>query len=239
MRTSSTLVALTLAVAFFAAASSREQALLRAHALADLGRKMFFDPSLSASGKLSCASCHDPKFAYGPPQRARRPAGRHTRSPIAPLTWHPPQFTEHYFGSDDDADGELIDNGPTGGLTWDGRVDRLRDQARLPLFSPREMANKDASERRSRCAKCPLVRRTEKTLGQVAVQHNPRSPGSVATGRRRNPVHQQIRRFPCWQSHAYGPRKPRSAPLHRSAKRQLRAMPHRHERSQRHAAAIH
>ncbi|MBV9890735.1 MAG: hypothetical protein JO090_07610, partial [Rhizobacter sp.] len=28
--------------------------------LAALGRKMFFDASLSASGKLSCSSCHDP-----------------------------------------------------------------------------------------------------------------------------------------------------------------------------------
>jgi cytochrome c peroxidase len=35
--------------------------------LAQLGRKMFFDPSLSASGQLSCASCHSPANAYGPP----------------------------------------------------------------------------------------------------------------------------------------------------------------------------
>lgn len=51
-----------------------------------------------------------------------------------------PQFTEHYFGSDDEGD-DSADNGATGGLTWDGRVDRTRDQARMPLFSPREMAN--------------------------------------------------------------------------------------------------
>src|SRR5579884_3109601 len=35
--------------------------------IAELGRKMFFDPSLSASGKLACATCHDPQRAYGPP----------------------------------------------------------------------------------------------------------------------------------------------------------------------------
>jgi cytochrome c peroxidase len=51
-----------------------------------------------------------------------------------------PQFTEHYYDSDDNGDAS-IDNGPTGGLTWDGRVDRGRDQARLPLLSPLEMAN--------------------------------------------------------------------------------------------------
>ena len=42
--------------------------------------------------------------------------------------------------SDDEGDAS-IDNGPTGGLTWDGRADRGRDQARIPLLSPFEMAN--------------------------------------------------------------------------------------------------
>jgi cytochrome c peroxidase len=36
-------------------------------AVAQLGRKMFFDPSLSNSGQQSCASCHSPAAAYGPP----------------------------------------------------------------------------------------------------------------------------------------------------------------------------
>jgi cytochrome c peroxidase len=35
-------------------------------AIASLGQKMFFDPSLSASGKMSCASCHNPAHAYAP-----------------------------------------------------------------------------------------------------------------------------------------------------------------------------
>jgi cytochrome c peroxidase len=35
-------------------------------AMAELGRKLFFDPGLSGSGKLSCSSCHDPAHAYGP-----------------------------------------------------------------------------------------------------------------------------------------------------------------------------
>jgi cytochrome c peroxidase len=56
-----------------------------------------------------------------------------------------PQFTEHFFDSDDEAD-DSIDNGPTGGLTWDGRVDRARDQARIPLLSPVEMANLSPAE---------------------------------------------------------------------------------------------
>jgi cytochrome c peroxidase len=35
-------------------------------AVAELGRKIFFDQTLSASGKLSCASCHSPDNAYAP-----------------------------------------------------------------------------------------------------------------------------------------------------------------------------
>ena len=36
-------------------------------AMAKLGRLVFFDPNLSSSGRLSCASCHEPARANGPP----------------------------------------------------------------------------------------------------------------------------------------------------------------------------
>ena len=36
-------------------------------AMALLGKQIFFDASLSASGKLSCSSCHQPQNFYGPP----------------------------------------------------------------------------------------------------------------------------------------------------------------------------
>lgn len=35
-------------------------------AMARVGQKIFFDPRLSASGRMSCASCHDPGNAYAP-----------------------------------------------------------------------------------------------------------------------------------------------------------------------------
>jgi cytochrome c peroxidase len=35
--------------------------------MAQIGRKLFFEPSLSASGRQSCASCHSPEHAFGPP----------------------------------------------------------------------------------------------------------------------------------------------------------------------------
>ncbi|MBY0380393.1 MAG: cytochrome-c peroxidase [Xanthobacteraceae bacterium] len=36
-------------------------------AMAQLGHEIFYDPSLSSSGKLACGSCHSPEHAYGPP----------------------------------------------------------------------------------------------------------------------------------------------------------------------------
>lgn len=36
-------------------------------AMAQLGREVFYDARLSSSGALSCASCHSPEHAYGPP----------------------------------------------------------------------------------------------------------------------------------------------------------------------------
>ncbi|WP_426442601.1 cytochrome-c peroxidase [Bradyrhizobium genosp. P] len=38
--------------------------------MAQLGKLIFYDASLSATGALSCASCHSPDHAYGPPNDA-------------------------------------------------------------------------------------------------------------------------------------------------------------------------
>ena len=39
-------------------------------AMARLGKDIFFDTTLSSSGKIACASCHSPDHAYGPPNDA-------------------------------------------------------------------------------------------------------------------------------------------------------------------------
>lgn len=36
-------------------------------AMAQLGERLFYDQRLSASGRMSCASCHSPAHAFGPP----------------------------------------------------------------------------------------------------------------------------------------------------------------------------
>jgi cytochrome c peroxidase len=49
------------------AAAARLDALaIPLSAMARVGQKIFFDPNLSGSGTMSCASCHDPSHAYAP-----------------------------------------------------------------------------------------------------------------------------------------------------------------------------
>jgi len=131
---------------------SRAQVYGRVAALTAIGRRMFVDPSLSASGKMSCASCHSPPDAFGPTNSLSVQLGGKDllqsgirAVPSLKYLQATPQFTDHFFDSDHAAD-DSVDNGPTGGLTWDGRVDRGRGQARIPLLSAFEMANRDPAE---------------------------------------------------------------------------------------------
>ena len=130
---------------------SRAEARERAQALSALGHRLFSEPALSASGKIACATCHSPEHAFGPPNGLSVQSGGADLAqpgvravPSLKYLQVVPAFTEHFFESEDDAD-ESVDNGPTGGLTWDGRADRGADQARIPLLSPFEMANTDAA----------------------------------------------------------------------------------------------
>jgi cytochrome c peroxidase len=120
-----------------------------AAALTAIGRELFADPALSASGKIACASCHDPKHAFGPPNDSPvQRGGGGGRSfgvravPSLEYTQNVPPFTEHFI--DDEGD-DSVDQGAAGGRTWDGRSQSFHDQARLPLFSPFEMANTNAA----------------------------------------------------------------------------------------------
>lgn len=165
------LVIIALAGQAVAQGLSRAAAYRRAADLTALGREIFFDPALSASGRLACATCHSPAFAYGPPNDLPVQLGgpdMHQSGirAVPSLTYlnAAPQFTEHYFDSDDEGD-ESIDNGPTGGLTWDGRVDRGRDQARIPLLSPYEMANARVADVAARAGRAPYAQKLRALFG--------------------------------------------------------------------------
>jgi cytochrome c peroxidase len=120
--------------------------------LTALGRSMFFDPGLSASGRVSCASCHDPAHAYGPPNALPvQPSGGVGRDANSGFRATPslrylqsvPAFEEHHHDNDGD---DSVDMGPTGGRTWDGRAASAHEQARLPLLSSAEMGNATSAE---------------------------------------------------------------------------------------------
>jgi len=83
-----------------------------------LGRALFFDPRLSGSGKMSCATCHDPDLAWGdglPVGVGDSQKRLERRTPtILNLAWAPALF-------------------------WDGRAETLEEQALGPIESPQEM----------------------------------------------------------------------------------------------------
>jgi cytochrome c peroxidase len=83
-----------------------------------LGRKLFFDPILSADGTVACASCHDPAhgFAGIAPQALGIRGQRHTRNA-------PSLFNRAYGAA----------------FFWDGREKTLEAQALRPIENPIEM----------------------------------------------------------------------------------------------------
>jgi cytochrome c peroxidase len=83
-----------------------------------LGQMLFFDPRLSGSGAISCASCHNPALAWGdglPKGIGHMGTQLGRRSP----TILDVAFGEPYF--------------------WDGRAASLEEQAKGPLASEAEM----------------------------------------------------------------------------------------------------
>ncbi|WP_213959419.1 MULTISPECIES: cytochrome-c peroxidase [unclassified Variovorax] len=137
--------------------------------LAALGRLMFSDASLSASGRMSCASCHDPRHAYGPPNALSvQPGGPGLRTtgvratPSLRYLQTLPPFTEHHHDNDGD---DSIDAGPTGGRMWDGRAGSAHEQAGLPLLSATEMANGSIEAIARKLARAPYADKVRAAFG--------------------------------------------------------------------------
>ncbi len=100
--------------------------------LTEIGRRIFFDGSLSATGKASCAKLPRPaarvgtaQCAVGTARRRRRQAGRPARRASLRYLETLIAFTEHHHDNDGD---DSIDAGPTGGHMW-RRPRRLRARA--------------------------------------------------------------------------------------------------------------
>ena len=115
-----------------------------------LGKKIFFDRSLSASGKLSCSTCHDPRYGYGPPSAsAVEYGGPERRTPgyrAVPSLRYTLNYVPVWTYVRDTNPIEQVtetDAAPAGGFTWDGGFNSLHAQAMLPFLSPVEMDNRN------------------------------------------------------------------------------------------------
>lgn len=94
----------------------------------DLGKLLFYDPRLSVSGQIACASCHDPQLGWGDGKRIAFGHDRKTGARNAMTIFNTAFYTK---------------------LFWDGRAKSLEDQARFPVADHLEMnENIGAMEKR-------------------------------------------------------------------------------------------
>ena len=146
------LVALVLAIVTQGASAGPANPGAELSRIARLGESIFKDASLSLSGRVACATCHDPDFGHAEPNDASVPLGGPTgnqqgfrNSPsLRYLQWNP---AFHF-----DNEGT-----PTGGFNRDGRAASLLEQARRPLLAPHEMANESAADLVARLSRTPYA----------------------------------------------------------------------------------
>jgi len=84
----------------------------------ELGKILFFDPRLSVSGQIACASCHEPQLGWGD---GKQLANGHDR-----------QFGKRNAMT-------ILNTAYYNSLFWDGRASSLEDQARFPVKDHLEM----------------------------------------------------------------------------------------------------
>lgn len=85
-----------------------------------LGRRLFFDPILSADNTVACASCHHPEHGFA----SAEPKPRGIRG--QPTTRRAPPLLNRAYGS---------------AFFWDGRASSLEEQALKPIEDPAEMGS--------------------------------------------------------------------------------------------------
>lgn len=85
-----------------------------------LGRRLFFDPVLSADGTLACASCHQPEHGFASPEG--RPHGIRGQR----IARRAPSLFNRAYGTV---------------FFWDGRAASLEEQALQPIANPAELGS--------------------------------------------------------------------------------------------------
>ena len=105
---------------------------------AAIGQLAFNDPSLSASGRLSCASCHAAEAGHAAPNSLAVQLGSTDLDVQGLRASQSLRYLAANSAFHFDSEGT-----PIGGFFWDGRADSLSAQAGIPLLGAREMANPD------------------------------------------------------------------------------------------------
>ena len=131
---------------------------------AALGALAFNDPTLSASGRLSCASCHAAEAAHAAFNSLAvqlggsylQVQGLRASQSLRYLAANTPFHFE--------ADGT-----PSGGFFWDGRAATLAIQAGIPLLGAREMANADKAAVLSKIAQASWASNFQSLYGADAL----------------------------------------------------------------------
>lgn len=88
----------------------------------ELGRKLYFDKRLSVDNTVSCATCHDPKFAFTDGKKVSEGVKGQKGARNAPTVLNAMFFEEQF---------------------WDGRAKTLEEQAKQPIINPIEMGMPD------------------------------------------------------------------------------------------------
>ena len=122
-------------------------------AKAELGQHLFFEPRLSGSGQIACASCHEPELGWADGRAVSFGHGRQPTRRNAPSVFTA-AFGQSFF--------------------WDGRAKTLEEQAAEPILNDGEM-NAEPAAVVARLKKVPEYRKRFKeafgsdeiTMGRV------------------------------------------------------------------------
>lgn len=109
--------------------------------LTALGERLFHDASLSRNGTQSCATCHDPAYAFTDPRETE--AGRAVSLGDDGVSYGDRNTPTLGYAAISPAFHRDSKGRYKGGQFWDGRADDLKAQAGQPMLNPVEMAMPD------------------------------------------------------------------------------------------------
>ncbi len=121
--------------------------------LVELGKKLYFDPRLSADGTVSCNSCHNLMVNGSDGRPGSVGVGGKIGARKAPTVWNSKAYSAFF---------------------WDGRAASLEAQAKGPLINPIEMAMPDhraVEERLKKIGYSPIFDKVFKTKDSVKIDN--------------------------------------------------------------------